>query len=226
MELDVLTMPRNEARQAFLAYREEVRRPRDEASRKQDEAMMRAYRAAAKGTPLIRLSDAIARGGATTFQEPVYTGFGSNRKIKEHRAVALPRLAIVNADATRCWTHGIRLDGSLRLLDKRNPGPTNKRNIFNFAKGTFPEQETQGDLWGEPRLRAIVPTIPPSLRPDHALRNYHILFEAEWGIDPQPPVDPALLKHVGGDLYAVLAAWDLTPIERAVLAGEDLRGEQ
>jgi hypothetical protein len=40
---------------------------------------------------------------------------------------------------------------------------------------------------------------------------------------PPAPVDPALLRHIGGDLYAVdlyavVVTWDLTEIERAVLA--------
>lgn len=39
------------------------------------------------------------------------------------------------------------------------------------------------------------------------------------GWQPVPPTDPLLLRHLHGDLYAVLAAWDLTPLERAVLAG-------
>lgn len=69
-------------------------------------------------------------------------------------------------------------------------------------------------------LAAIVPTIPPRLRPPHNLSGYHILWEAEWGQeDVLPPGDPALLRHLGGDLYAVLAVWDLTPLERSVLAG-------
>src|SRR5438046_3023240 len=34
-----------------------------------------------------------------------------------------------------------------------------------------------------------------------------------------PPEDPALLKHIGGDLYAVVAVWNLTELERAVLSG-------
>lgn len=31
--------------------------------------------------------------------------------------------------------------------------------------------------------------------------------------------DPALLKHIGGDLWAVVAVWNLTDLEMAVLAG-------
>jgi len=33
-----------------------------------------------------------------------------------------------------------------------------------------------------------------------------------------PPRDPALIRHIRGDLWAVLAVWDLTELERAVLA--------
>jgi hypothetical protein len=50
------------------------------------------------------------------------------------------------------------------------------------------------------------------------LRHYVTLFEVDqW--EPVPPTDPALLKHIAGDLYAVLAVWDLTELERAVIAG-------
>jgi hypothetical protein len=36
---------------------------------------------------------------------------------------------------------------------------------------------------------------------------------------PAPPVDPMLLRRIGlADLWVVLAAWDLTPVEQAALA--------
>jgi len=62
--------------------------------------------------------------------------------------------------------------------------------------------------------------MPPEHRPSHHPRNYLMLWEAEWSVDQSvPPGDPALLSHIGGDLYEVLAEWDLTPLEQAVLAG-------
>ena len=67
-----------------------------------------------------------------------------------------------------------------------------------------------------PSATAIVPSIPPLHRPHDSLENYWLLWEAEW---TRPPVDPALLKHLGLNLYAVLAVWDLTPLEQAVLRG-------
>ena len=30
-------------------------------------------------------------------------------------------------------------------------------------------------------------------------------------------VDPILLRHIAGHMYAVLAQWDLTPLERSVI---------
>jgi hypothetical protein len=61
---------------------------------------------------------------------------------------------------------------------------------------------------------AIVPLIPLQHRPKAALSNYHILFEADW---TRAPVDPLLLRRLKGDLWLVLAAWELTAVERAVL---------
>jgi hypothetical protein len=91
---------------------------------------------------------------------------------------------------------------------------------LRFPAGTFPRTGPQGyDTRDRP---ALVPIVPPNLRPDRALSRYVILFEAEWR--PVPPVDPLLLRHLHGALYVVLAAWDLTPIERAVLAGRFAEG--
>ncbi len=67
------------------------------------------------------------------------------------------------------------------------------------------------------RLRAVVPTIPLPIRPRGDLSRYHILWEVEW--QPIPPKDPLLLKRLTGSLYVILAAWDLTELEQAVLAG-------
>jgi hypothetical protein len=65
----------------------------------------------------------------------------------------------------------------------------------------------------------VVPLVPPRFRPRRPrLARCHVLWEVEeWS--PVPPVDPALLRHIRGDLWAVLATWDLSPLERAVLGG-------
>ena len=82
---------------------------------------------------------------------------------------------------------------------------------FAFPAGTF--SGAASDKW---RYRAITPMIPAYLRPRHALDNYHILWEADWHAIPR---DPYLLRRIGdADLWLVLAAWDLTEVERAAMA--------
>ena len=73
---------------------------------------------------------------------------------------------------------------------------------------------------------AQVPMIPPiGVRlagGGSKLRHHVVLWEAEWSERRPaalPPYDPYLLRPLGGDLYAVVSEWDLTEIERAVMAG-------
>lgn len=67
------------------------------------------------------------------------------------------------------------------------------------------------------QIMSPVPHIPPGLRPKYKLSNYHILFEVEkW---QEYPVDPFLLKRVHGWIFAIIAEWDLTPLEQRILSG-------
>jgi hypothetical protein len=119
-------------------------------------------------------------------------------------ADGLPRLAICRADLLRChW----------------NP----RRNACSFGE-EYPRarsratirMEWPGLVTATWRASAVVPLIPVHLRPQRGLANYYILWEAEW--TSRYPVDPYLLRRFGGDAWLVLAAWDLTDVERAVMA--------
>lgn len=75
-------------------------------------------------------------------------------------------------------------------------------------------------------IEALVPTVPAKFYPEGKLRNYFILWEVEpdgWEVAPVPPSDPMLLKRVSPNIFAVLAAWDLTPLEKAVIKGAALK---
>lgn len=206
MELAAIEMPVEDAQRLFEEYRAAVRERHDA----EDAQIMRGYRALAKGHQVIALSRTLRAGGTTALRVAKRWGDGAV-------SVTLPRLAVARANRTTVWTRGIGEDGSLTMQTKRDPHPNNRYDIMQLAAGTF-DPGTREE-WGSPRIRAIVPNVPPRLRPRGALGNYHVLFEAEWGLEPEPPVDPALLRHIGGDLYVVVATWDLTEIERAVLSG-------
>ncbi|MEA2702111.1 MAG: hypothetical protein QOD63_56 [Actinomycetota bacterium] len=194
MDLNTITMERPKARQAFLEYRKAVR----EGGSGEDEKIMRGYRELARGSQLISLPETIAAGGV------------------DHQG--LPRLAVMQADKPWCFVRRTT-GGAVHFAPQSWPGGSARKGIYRFSDGTLaPDLVTDRTFWSW-SLRAMVPPIPPALRPPFKLSNYAILWEATWEKVPRPPGDPALLRHIGGDLYAVLAIWDLTDLERAVLAG-------
>lgn len=67
-------------------------------------------------------------------------------------------------------------------------------------------------------MRTQTPIVPPQHR-RWGSKKWTILWEVEqWAAAPLPPGDPILLKPLLGSLYTVEAHWDLTEVERLVLA--------
>jgi hypothetical protein len=190
----------NEARKKFLEYRN----ARREAFNKTDEQIMKGYRLLAQGKRLVDVEHVIPSAGVD----------------KQWR----PRLAIVRADAPWCYLRVDRNGNTVFSMDDHWKHQYKyKRRYIALARNCFPpatyakwnasatQSATQWD-----GIRAKTPAIPPHLRPADKLENYHILWEADW---EKYPVDPFLVKRVGGSVFAVVAQWDLTDLERAVLAG-------
>jgi len=196
MDLAPLTVDPEDARQRLDAY---VALRADERTA-EDEAIAAGYRAAARGHAVISLPDAIHAGG--------YFG-----------ATGLPRIAIARADAKQCWLHSATLrDGAVRWTYSDTQ---TARGLLDVARHRVvvrtpgsPEASTR-QPWVS---RTIVPIVPPQFRPRaKRLWRFHVLWEVErWAT--VAPEDPALVRHIRGDLWAVVATWDLTPLERAVLS--------
>jgi hypothetical protein len=195
MKIETIKMEREAAQRAFIEYRNAVRAKHSD----EDAEIMRGYKALAKGQQLIKLSETIKAGGHMELQR------GKNLEI-------VPRLACARASAEWCWVY-TSTSGSVTFSEKQSIHHNARLSVVRLPVGTLPEmswpQTTNGDF------KAMVPPVPPRFRPNVALSNFHVLWEAEW--QSCAPVDPALLRHIGGDLYAVLAVWDLTELERSVL---------
>ena len=225
MDLATVEIPRHDARERAVEYARQAKRERDPRAATELEEIARAYRyAAAEGTPLISLSTTIRAGGTMTRTLVTYKG----RPEEKRTHYALPRLAIVPADARFAYTNGVREDGYVEFVDRLYPSDNLRRGRIDVDAQLRLEdhQSPAGRLgaWDGRAWGALVPIVPPRHRPrrNTALRNYHVLWEVDdwqWMEAPKPPVDPALLKHLGGDIYAVVATWDLTELERLVLAG-------
>jgi hypothetical protein len=191
MDLPVITVTEHEAAVKLAEYE-----TTDPATRTAlDRALLRAYKAVTGGAKVIRLSDAIRRAG-----------------FDDH---GMPRLAVAGTswDRVTCWwtsrTDVIFADDPAR----GNRGAAVGRHTLRirFPDGTRPENAYRAGL-------AVVPPVPPKHRPRRGtLSRCHVLWEADW--DMTIPRDPALIRRIAGDLWTVLSEWDLTELERAVLAG-------
>lgn len=137
-----------------------------------------------------------------------------------------PRLAFWIAGETKChfekiWNGGGKFDIGSRRWHR---GTT---EILRLPAETYPDWPIEIVTWRgghqerrrkRERISCPVPIVPPLLLPRGELSNYFILWEVEkW--DANPPHDPLLLKRVSNNLFAIVAQWDLTELERAVVAG-------
>ncbi|MEM8556942.1 MAG: hypothetical protein AAGG50_03780 [Bacteroidota bacterium] len=202
MDLATITMDPAEADERFHAY-ELATKQRHDAEL---EAIRDGYAALADGYDLIDLHDVMRAAG--TFEN------------------GLPRLAIARSDTT--WVYYAQAwvstpgQGSDRYPTFTTDPSCEGRSRYRAGTVRLPAG-LFGLKWRErrDRGRAAVPVVPPDLIPltDNgrlaSLKHFWTLFEAEW--EPIAPVDPVLLRHVGGSLYAVIAEWDLTELERAVM---------
>lgn len=201
MDMMTLDVDIDTAKQQLADYKAMA----DTERTREDERIRAGYRAVARGLPVISLSQTIAAGG--------YFDNG------------LPRIGIVHADTTTCWVYREnRRDRTDFVFTPAHAGfhqDVNRGALVNLnsTRVNVPREESH-DNWRTQRGSSVVPSIPPSHRPRrNRLHLFHILWEVEsWEI-LDPPHDPALLKWIGGDLWAVVATWDLSELERAVLSG-------
>jgi hypothetical protein len=172
----------------------------------EDTILMESYRAMVKGARILNLAAVMRDAGLD----------------KKDR---LPLLAIGRAD----WSRTFLMQNGVDIVF----GPTSytpylysKKKYDGDARsfrGIFPGELTnaewrkQNSLPALTGLSALTPAIPVHLRPEGHLNGYFILWEANW--IKRAPDDPLLLKHVAGHIYTVVAQWDLSPLEQAVLEG-------
>jgi hypothetical protein len=199
MDVATLTEPAEVARAKYDEYRAALdgTEPNPE-----DKAILMGYAALAAGKVLIDLP-AVFRACPVDEQ-------------------GRPKLAAARAHWRWCHLHrGCRRDCPPRFTRDDYPswfGRTAWHRVLDMPlpRAALPPDGDYRDPRGK-TIRALVPLIPPSIRPTRALSRFVILFEPEW--EPVPPADPMLLRHLHGGLYVVLSAWNLSPLERAVLAG-------
>jgi hypothetical protein len=210
---EVVTVPKDEALAKFREYEAAVRAHHSE----QDAVLRDTYKALSEGYGVINLAAAMHKAGG-------------------HNGTCFPRLAVMRADqefvfykrrmgVTAEMGSGIFSYSPTLNIERASKSAQGKRLQFVMPAGTFGllERNYPAGVWKV--QRAPLPIIPPKLRPADSLTRYCVLWEVAadgWTTvePPRPPHDPMLLRPLGqAGLYAVVAHWDLTDVERMVLGG-------
>jgi len=197
MDLNTILISPEEATAKLDEYRKLIASERTA----EDDRIMAGYRAARRGLQVIDLPKTIVAGG--------------------WHDSGMPKIAVVRATATSAWCHWD--SGDLVFADTDwwlNQINRGARINEHSLRVSVPGDDRPSHSYGQSG-RTIVPPIPPRFRPRlNRLHRFHILWEVEnW--TPVPPRDPALIRYIRGDLWAVHAVWDLTELERAVLSARN-----
>jgi len=196
MELQQIQMDKERARELYLEYKAA---PKSEETAAEDTAIARGYKALSEGRAIIDLKEAFASAGVDDEGRPRLAIAGST---------ALDVVCRTKNDtAAFYWGNAIHRSRYGNIETNRR-ATRSIRRVACTGVGDY--------SWGK-LLHTPTPNVPPRFRPKRGLRWCYTLWEVDkW---ESVPYDPFLLRRVGGDLYVVLAQWDLTELERSVLAG-------
>jgi hypothetical protein len=218
MNVEPIKASYSEARRAQKEYAASVRKSRERrlnraegdlnrarlrktAIEREDEALKKAYAAIASGKRVFNMNTVLRDAG-------LFEG------------IFMPKIAIVRADAQMVRFE--RSGDQFQFVGKRTRWfDVNTKNTL-FPASLFGERVTWDwrhtvKLPQVEHYTAVVPFIPPRFRPAK-LEDYFIMWEPIWKkIPPQP--DPFLLRPLGNGLFAVVAQWDMTPLEQSILEG-------
>lgn len=215
LEVEQLAMPKKKAEEEFDALKKIFKQ--HNTFRTQDQIykdMQKVYGHLQHGKKIIDIFEAFRKVGLNEDSDP--------------------KLAIVRADAAICYLHK-RENGSAKF--SMNEFDRYWRETKSSGDTILPPQTFTWPRIPNPtsydpertgiknsRAKTIVPIIPPHILVTEVkalMPNYHILWEVEkW--QPIPPKDPILLKKLTPNLFGVLATWNLTELERAIIRGRIL----
>lgn len=206
MDTPVITMPADEAKTHYDEYRQLV------AGRKEKylEDLKKTYYHLSKERKILDIFEVFKAAGVDERGEPKLAIAPAHAQ-----TIILEKGAMGSATFTAHdrWSKAYKSDVQL---------PTNTFPTFKEEKNGRVSSWNDGDV---PRtsVESLVPIVPAHLLPEGDLKNYYILFEVKEWFEPRKASyakgDPYLLKRINNNTFAVLAEWDVTDLEVAVLRG-------
>lgn len=124
---------------------------------------------------------------------------------------SVPNFAITHADSKKVHcTYNI--NGSVRYDNEHY----NKAYSIYLPQGLDTYTWSDDKTWRSKNLTTAVPKIPPGVWGGKITNKHYILWHVDkWAMEPS--ADPFLLKRITKTLFTLLAQWDLTALELAVM---------
>lgn len=195
MNVPTITMDPNTAGERADEYE-------DKGTTEEDAAIARGFRELEEGRELLSLRSVFAD--------------------VERDELLRPRLAIARADRRQVRYSSWSNSGvdSFDTDWRSHAGRSIADRLIEVPRGAgVPRNNSDG--------YALVPLVPPAIRTRRNLTKYFILWEVErWAereVTATPDRDPFLLKRLDEDLFSIVAQWDLTPLEQAILGRRIIR---
>lgn len=210
MQVEELSLPRRQAEKEFNALKEAFKRNAKLRKEEVRKDLLAVYGHLRHGKKIIDVPESFKKAGLNKDGDP--------------------RLAICRADGKQCFC--LKMEDcsaifSMKRLDRWNRTPRKTYADLRLPSETFQWLPKDSALpvsmynIKNQVVQCLVPIIPAKILVKEvraSLRNYHVLWEVEeW--KQVPPKDPILLKRLTPNLFGVLATWDLTPLERAIIRG-------
>ena len=207
MNAPIITIPKEEAKEHYQEYLDIVQTRKE----KYVEQLKQVYYHLSKGHKVLDIYEAFKQSGVNEQGEP--------------------KLAIVRADMRKCVFHKRELGaGSVNESFGWNDAELSRRWGVELPTGTFPDwkmidnpdknaRRWESKIIERQAIQTKVPICPAHLLPSGSLSNYYILWEvSQWNEVPKA-ADPFLLKRINANAFIILAEWDLTEVEQAVIRG-------
>lgn len=207
MNVELLTESRKKVEQELESLREIFKQDGKKRKETLYRDLQKVYGHLQHGKKIIDLFEAMKKGGLNQDGDP--------------------KLAIARADLKQIYCHKNERGGCMfsqyESSWNRHKG-TKISGDLTIPGGTFTWIIDTSSGWRKiknERIKAPVPLIPCILLLKEVrlkIQNYYILWELEkW--EPLPPRDPILLIPLTPNLYGVIATWNLTELERAIIRG-------
>lgn len=203
MDVETLTIPKKKAEQEFQALRQAFKQNTKLRREEIRQDLKKVYSHMRHGKKVIDIYESFKKAG-----------LNKNRN---------PKLAICRADGNTCYCYKNANGGAVFSIEREVMTARVSWLDVAIPNETYDWMGTDSDYipWDKRHIKTVVPIIPAKILVNEIkvlLKNFHILWEVEeW--KPVPPRDPILLKRLTPNLYGVLATWNLTKLERAVIRG-------